>query len=62
MIAILVFAIVFGFWVDCQECLLARARSLSHAHTHSHSNHSLALTLLSMVVVWHCTVGFNGCC
>lgn len=31
MIAILVFAIVFGFWVDCQVCLLAclHARSLA---------------------------------
>lgn len=44
MIAILVFAIVFGFWVDCQVCSLAGALSpcLMHSlqtlrtHTHAH--------------------------
>lgn len=48
MIAILVFAIVFGFWVDCQVCSLARslarAPSLSPAYTHIRSNRSLTHT------------------
>lgn len=40
MIAILVFAIVFGLWVDCQVCSLARKRAFTVSCTHS-----LTLTL-----------------